>query len=57
MSNWEWDAEKQRWDPSTELLFHQTRGRALERRWRITAVVLTVLAAVTIGGAQVVDLS
>lgn len=57
MKSWEWEAEKQRWDPSTDLILHQRRVRALERRWRITAVVLAVLAAVTIGGAQLADFS
>ncbi|WP_217146106.1 hypothetical protein [Streptomyces sp. AC627_RSS907] len=47
-----WEAEKQRWDPSAELNRRQRRARTLERRLRIAAVVLAVLAAVTIGGAR-----
>lgn len=45
-----WEAERQRWDRSTELNHRQRRARSLERRLRITAVVLAVLATITIGG-------
>ncbi|WP_253371557.1 hypothetical protein [Streptomyces sp. RKCA744] len=52
-----WDAKKQRWGSSADLHLRQRRARALERRLRITAVVLAVLAVVTIGGAQLADFS
>lgn len=45
-----WEAEQQRWDRSAELSYRLRRARSLERRLRITAVLLAVLAAVTIGG-------
>jgi hypothetical protein len=45
-----WDAERQRWDHSAELTHRRRRARSLERRLRITAVVLAVLAAVMFGG-------
>lgn len=51
-----WEPEKQRWDPSANLNLHRRRARILERRLRITAVVLVVLATV-IGGAQLADFS
>lgn len=51
-----WEAEQQRWDRSAELNHRHRRAKALERRLRITAVVLAALAAATIGGRYLVGL-
>ncbi|MBH5338428.1 hypothetical protein IHE55_28025 [Streptomyces pactum] len=44
-----WEAERQRWDRAAELDHLRRRARSLERKLLIAAVVLAVLAAVTLG--------